>query len=519
MKSVCRIFVAATALVLACAAHAFALPPLQQAAADGNVDEVRRLVTQDPNSLLVRDEQGTIALHHAAWNGQTSVLEVLLKAGCPVDYPKRSPGQPLDGATALHHAAAAGQTEAVRLLLKYGAKVDAQDAELNTPLHHAAWNNKVEAATLLLDAGANPNARRNAKVVPLEEAAYFGHNDMARLLIARGAAVNVRVHEGNTPLHQAAKGGHWEMCQILVSNKADMETVDDDGRTPLHAAAQAGQRNTLLMLIAMGADPNAKDNQGRTPLAVAQGDTVGLLQAELKARSEAEAADLARATLNAKLKPGRKVTQTVVYQSRFKGSGPGPEWSTSATGPYVGEMELKPIPGTDKNYLGDFGTQAVRLSLSKLPPHSEVTVTVNVLAIFTWDGNGLAPGAGTDIWEASLGGGPTLFRTTFCTSSTPPNAKVPCQAFPGEWPRAFYPGGTGAIASHLLKRNVGPDAPEGSPDNVFRVSFTFAHDAPNLVLSFAGRGLEDLPNECWGLGSVEVKVGRVAVTPRKSARK
>lgn len=503
------------AIVVLGAGFRLALPPIHDAAAHGNLDEVQRIISSDPNALLSRDEGGAVALHHAAWNGWVLVVKALLAAGTPVDITKDLPnaGDGTDGWTALHHAAAQGQVDVLKELLQAGARVDFQAKDGSIPLHQAAWGGHTEAVKLLLDARSDPNARRTTnRVTPLESASYFGHTDTVKLLLSRGADPNARVYEGYTAMHQAARQGNIAVMEALFLAKASIETQKDDGQTPLHAAAASGQVGAVQSLLTMGAEPNAKDSSGDTPLAVAQkngqGGTASLLTEYLASLNEMESLLAVRKALNKSLPKG-KVSEAVVYQNDFANGVVGDEWSWTPTGPYFAELRLTRSPKTNKQFLGDFGDQNVRLTLYQLPAHEQVTVTMDLLIINTWDGSGIESRTGVDLWEASVTGGPVLLRSSF--ANYPPDPKLPNQSFPNDYPLGHFPGGTGAIAKNVLGMPVEGHKPT---DAIYRLKFTFAHTTPYLVLNFQGKGLQELNDESWGIGRIEVRTGRAIAAPK-----
>jgi hypothetical protein len=43
-------------------------------------------------------------------------------------------------------------------------------------------------------------------------------------------------------------------------------------------------------------------------------------------------------------------------------------------------------------------------------------------------------------------------------------------------------------------------------DSVYNLSFTFAHNASDLVLDFSANGLQGIGDESWGLDNVMVQV-------------
>jgi hypothetical protein len=308
--------------------------------------------------------------------------------------------------------------------------------------------------------------------------------------------------------------------QVLVEHGAQIESQRDNGETALHVAAGAGRVWETNFLLAMGADPDAKRNDGGTPLSVAQrsnqGATAGVLQAYLQARKEMQTLLQAR-QLNANdLPAAKKVIEKTVYSTDFRDEMPGPEWSTSTTGAFAGALKTTEIPNTGKRFLGEFGDQNIRLTLTKLPPHQQVTVVLTLFIINSWDGGGIEPGSGPDMWEASVENGPHLFRATFA-NRTEAWDHTPFQSFPGEFTLEAHPHRTGAITNNVLHLGATRENPLGKPDAVYRLKFTFSHDKPLLMLNFQGKNLQELADESWGIRNIEVRVGRLPVKSGKTS--
>jgi ankyrin repeat protein len=100
-------------------------------------------------STDVPDNLGNLPLHHAANNGQTEVARFTLEAGCDVNC------QNNQGMRAVHDAAAEGYTELVQLLLKVsGYDVDYLNADRETPLHHAVEYGRAGVVQQLICAAA-----------------------------------------------------------------------------------------------------------------------------------------------------------------------------------------------------------------------------------------------------------------------------------------------------------------------------------------------------------------------------
>lgn len=227
--------------------------------------------------------------------------------------------------------------------------------------------------------------------------------------------------------------------------------------------------------------------------------------------------------------PFDAVTQDAVYRLRFTFAHSGPvlqvnfagiglqaiedeSWgldnvvvNVDGTVAYANNFEGTPWPVTrtdrtpsGRGFLGQFGAETLILALDNLPPHSEVTLAFDFYAIATWDGND--DYWGPDIFDLRVEGGPTLLHTTFA------NADLP-QAYPGSYPEASNPRQSGANEVNTLGYPV-----EGwMGDAVYKFNFTFPHTGSALRIYFAGIGLQELPDERWGLDNVAVHADVQAV--------
>ncbi|PYI09308.1 ankyrin, partial [Aspergillus sclerotiicarbonarius CBS 121057] len=87
------------------------------------------------------------ALEKSAYWGCEDAVKLLLKV--PAVNPN---GADAGGATALHRAAENGHTSIIQALLSSGANPSAMDQEGRRPLHLAAGNGNVEAISALCEA-------------------------------------------------------------------------------------------------------------------------------------------------------------------------------------------------------------------------------------------------------------------------------------------------------------------------------------------------------------------------------
>lgn len=238
--------------------------PLQVAAKQGNLDEVKRLIAQGKNINAV-DACGKTALHEAVSNDHLDVAKLLISKGADVD------AKTVYGQTPLLFAAIGDRVTMAHLLVNHGANVNSPDIEGRVPLHWAARKGPLSMVELLLEKGADINAREKHDETPLHWAAELGRLQVTEFLIAHGADINAR--PGGTPLYVALRGAaplqsrdqYVQVVKLLISKGADVTNADSRGETPLHIAASWRLLDVAKILIEKGANVNANGERG-TPL-------------------------------------------------------------------------------------------------------------------------------------------------------------------------------------------------------------------------------------------------------------
>ncbi len=154
---------------------------LFNAAKNGDLEEVKRIMTSSPLVLIV-DEQGSTPVHYAASGGHLHVLEHLfgLPGFSPNDVNR-------EGVTALHWAAVSGKRNAVDYLVTRGANVDAKDKQGRTPLFAAAAVGRADVVEYLIMHGADMDAKDSNGVTPLDVAIDRRRGEVVKLLTDLGA--------------------------------------------------------------------------------------------------------------------------------------------------------------------------------------------------------------------------------------------------------------------------------------------------------------------------------------------
>ena len=141
---------------------------LMQPSFDGNIKEVRRLLSIGMVNINCEDDRKSTPLLVAASNGHEDVVKLLLDNGADPDKADRYKW------TALHWATYYKEEDVVKLLLERGAQPNKSDRYGTTPLHKAAFYiHTTGIAKCLLDNGAEPNRADNRGFTPLHEAARW----------------------------------------------------------------------------------------------------------------------------------------------------------------------------------------------------------------------------------------------------------------------------------------------------------------------------------------------------------
>lgn len=198
---------------------------------------------------------------------------------------------------------------------------------------------------------------------------------------------------------------------------------------------------------------------------------------------------------------GIRVERNVLYRNDFA-NGAGPEWSLPRT---------ETTPGTgwhppDK-FLGQFGYSAVGLRLEQIPPHNNISVSLDLYVIRSWDGNQFMQGetaVGPDMWRMVLAGGsPVAPLFTFSNANFSPSFTY-SQSFPEGYP-AENPPFTGASERNTLGYLVDFGALYKGPlDAVYRVYGSWEHTAPTIALYLQAWNLQDIADESWGIDNIVI---------------
>jgi len=212
--------------------------------------DVETLLRRDPGTLKPGGRWGNLIVR-ASESAPGDVIETLLRNGASVNV-RDNPKTAIDatsGYTPLHAAAWYGNVSAIEVLMKHGADVRAREEKYHgTPAGWADYSGHKEARDLILrgpidiieaiqydmpqrvkavleedpaalnrafhDYGLFPSDAE-AWHTPLAYAVARGREELVRLLIERGAVATLRSPEGKTLSEIAQKAGHREIARFL----------------------------------------------------------------------------------------------------------------------------------------------------------------------------------------------------------------------------------------------------------------------------------------------------------------
>ena len=213
--------------------------PLQIAARNGDLREVKRILAMGP-SALDTPKNGTPAIFYAAESNRTNIVEALLGAGVNVNSENLLYGTPL------HIAAESGAIESLLKFIEWGAFLNAVNSMGQTPLHLAAREKHGEIACLLLASGADINAKTTTGASPLIYAVESNAINIVNLLLEKGANLESNDQYLGTAVEIAARNGRADMVAQLLKKSQNDPLVNE--------ALAKGEAERKIYEVAAAAD-------------------------------------------------------------------------------------------------------------------------------------------------------------------------------------------------------------------------------------------------------------------------
>ncbi|XP_074866828.1 caskin-1 isoform X2 [Carettochelys insculpta] len=230
-----------------------------------------------------QDTDGFSALHHAALNGNTELISLLLEAQAAVDIKDNKGMRPL------HYAAWQGKKEPMKMVLKAGSSVNIQSDEGQIPLHLAAQHGHYDVSEMLLQHQSNPCIVDNCGKTPLDLACEFGRVGVVQLLLSSNMCTallepkpgDTTDPNGTSPLHLAAKNGHIDIIRLLLQAGIDINRQTKAG-TALHEAALCGKTDVVRLLLDSGINAHIRNTYSQTALDIVHQFTATQASKEIK---------------------------------------------------------------------------------------------------------------------------------------------------------------------------------------------------------------------------------------------
>ncbi|XP_059835045.1 caskin-1 [Hypanus sabinus] len=230
-----------------------------------------------------QDLDGFSALHHAALNGNTELISLLIESQAMVDIKDNKAMRPL------HYAAWQGKAEPMKMLLKAASSVNSQSEEGQIPLHLAAQHGHYEVSEMLLQHQSNPCIVDVAGKTPLDLACEFGRVGVVQLLLSSNMCAalleakpgDITDPNGTSPLHLAAKNGHIDIIRLLLQAGIDINRQTKAG-TALHEAALCGKTDVVRLLLEGGVNAHIKNTYNQTALDIVHQFTATQASKEIK---------------------------------------------------------------------------------------------------------------------------------------------------------------------------------------------------------------------------------------------
>jgi len=235
---------------------------------NGDTASILKILEADPSQLKADLEEGMTPLHYAAYMGNETVFDYMMKRGADLHVKDRR------GLTPIWFTVSGGRPAMLKKLIALGADLGVRDAEGNTLLHRATRLRNAEAVEILLETSGRKieiNAQNKKGYTPLLQAILIGNGGAIQALVRHGADVNLAAADGPTPVFLAVEKGSIDLVNLLLSQKPDMNVIEEKtGKTLLHEAAISGKSDIVGKLLEAGIPQNAKDKNGRTALSYAR---------------------------------------------------------------------------------------------------------------------------------------------------------------------------------------------------------------------------------------------------------
>ena len=238
------------------------------AAYDGRATVLLKLLGNYEIDVDFKDNLGQTALHYASRRNNSDCVDTLLKYGANIVL--RNP----QGSTALHLACIGGHLHVIALLLQDWVVADvaqllnAQDSHGRTPLHIVLHYKKLEVFEYIMS-----NYSSCLNLALFDDTGYTIPALLFTLKVDSRFATEYKTitfilstEEASWLLFEGVAEDNLELVNRSIASGAIIECMDHMQQTPLLLATKRGSFEVFMTLLVAGADPNATDQGRKTPL-------------------------------------------------------------------------------------------------------------------------------------------------------------------------------------------------------------------------------------------------------------